>query len=343
MYFNNICTLLILIPTIGCGVLSNKKRTQKQERESQKKILHTDLLFYSACNSYDSLPEDQKLSINIMKESVGENSCDDAAKKMLTKQSIQFLNRATVEDAKLPILDLTFISDLPSLERFILDGYLIKSFDPVKNNRNITTFTITSDQIQDYSFLADMPQIESLTISNSMRNPKSLLKIEDLSSLRKLKKLFRLTLQGLSISDLKFLEETHLNDLRIINCEFLEESPFGAVRTEDLKVLSIGNLKIDIEDFFKTKKFEKLIDLDLEYMPINTLEGVSTIEKLEYLTLVNLPLENLGPLKNLTNLRYLWISNMNINKESTTTCPRGDGVSRPLNDWCSAPLKEEKT
>lgn len=150
---------------------------------------------------------------------------------------------------------LEFISAFQKLESLTIDisDYVIDDLSPISKLQNLREFTIVRNaKIENLSSLEKLKKLETLSISNS--------RIADMSSLSWVNSLKHLILENCDITDLSFLRG--LKNLRTLNLNHNLISKIGALDT--LTQIEYLYLKDNqIRDPFPVYKFHNLDILDL--------------------------------------------------------------------------------
>ena len=126
--------------------------------------------FFELCNRLQSLPPDQKYTIEILLREAKTENCQTASNYLTNLQELSLVNNQ--------IVDLTPLANLTNLEVLLLSDNKIKDITPLANFTNLRTLSLMDNQIVDVSPLANLNNLEVLFLSDN--------KIKDLTPIYKL-------------------------------------------------------------------------------------------------------------------------------------------------------------
>ena len=170
------------------------------------------------------------------------------------------------------------------------------------NVEDVTTLSISNDNISDITFLSKFTKLNDLSLSGN--------KISDISALSTLTNLKELRLSGNEINNISPLAS--LTNLEYLYLKGNKTSDISALANlTKLKDLIIS--ETEISNISALSNLTNLEKLTLNKNKISDISSLATLTKLEWLELDENEISNISPLSKLTNLIYL---SLNENKIS---------------------------
>lgn len=195
------------------------------------------------------------------------------------------------------VRDLSPLAALKQLNSLSINTYHIKNLDQIKDLKQLESLSLYNlDSNKDMDFLKHMPNLNHIGISRS--------DIEDYAFLYSLPKLNSLYISN-GIKDLSFLGGlTNLEYLNLSSNSIEDLSPISELT--NLKELDVGyNM---VKDLGPLKELKQLIRLEANYNFIESLKGLEDCKSLQIIHLNENNIEDISPLSGLNNLRTLLIS-----------------------------------
>ena len=229
-------------------------------------------------------------------------------------------NLIRLENIKLrgnQITDVTPLAKLFNVEWMGLEENQITDLSPLQNLKKLNGIGISGNPITDVSPLAGLISLEGIAAWNTritdfspLANLRRLQWIEfgnersisTLPSLKGLKTLSRLEIEGTNISDISGLAElTLLTDLRMPGNSVADISPLSKLTLlTDLRMP--GNSVADISPLSNLKNLKLL---DLNHNRVSDISALAGLSRLETLRLADSDISDLSPLAKLTQLTEL--------------------------------------
>jgi len=247
----------------------------------------------------------------------------------------------TYFQTKWNITDISFLSNLTSLQSLDLSYNQIPDISFLSNLTGLQTLKLRNNQISDISFLSNLTRLQTLYLCDNEISDFSSLsnltglkdlslfynKISDISFLSNLKELKSLNLSTNKISDISFLSNlTGLQELDLCSNQISDITVLG--KLDKLQTLSLNGNQIfnirflgnliglqylnlgynQISDFSSLSYLTGLQDLYLFFNQISDISFLSNLTGLKTLDLHDNQISDISFLTNLTGLQefYLW-------------------------------------
>lgn len=284
-------------------------------------------------------------------------------------QSVKELNISFEE-----ITDLSMIEGLGELETLSLGGVRTTNLAPIAKLYQLKELSVVSKTISDLSAIATLTNLEKLNIDSTRVNNLNFLKplknlqsfkydaaasLKDIDPLLGLTNLTELSLSGYDLANLTEVKKlTKIKRLTlsspvITNLDFVENM-------KDLEELLIVGKDVDISSVSKLpglrylhiehsgvtdiSALKGMLSLQDIYLDDNKITDISALENLSDLTTLRISknrIESLAPLKNLEFLSHLEVSSIFV-KPTPEACPIGDQSSPQLSKICKRVLGRSK-
>lgn len=190
-------------------------------------------------------------------------------------------------------------SDLWTIQEFTVPAK-VKKLDDLQHLVFLKTLNMNAAPSGQLSHIAELPNLEDLTITNTT------IQAEELPYLGRLKSLKRLTLQKCGLSTTEGLEEAqNLTYLDMCDNSLRNITPLASLL--NLEELNLSNNALN--DLTALSGLKKLISLDVSKNSIPTLAPLSTAAGLEKLNVANNALTDLTGVAELSHLLNLNASN----------------------------------
>ncbi len=162
----------------------------------------------------------------------------------------------------------------------------------------VVAVRLNGRDIEDVSFLADLPALENLNLSGT--------RVTDLSPLAKLSRLRKLSLLAAPVSNIAPLSD--LTDLESLSLENTQVADIAAlaklVKLQDLSLAGTA-----VEDLSALAGMTRLTELKLFYCPnVRNVDPLSGLTALGYLDLSDTKVADIEPLTKLKSLGFLSLS-----------------------------------
>lgn len=154
--------------------------------------------FFELCNRLQSLPPDQKYTIEILLREAKTENCQTASNYLTNLQELSLVNNQ--------IVDLTPLANLTNLIELRLRQNQIVNVNALANLTNLTHLDLQTNQIIDITSLANLTNLEVLLLSDN--------KIKDITPLANFTNLRTLSLMDNQIVDVSPL--ANLNNLEVL-------------------------------------------------------------------------------------------------------------------------------
>lgn len=177
----------------------------------------------------------------------------------------------------------------------------VEDFSFLRNVRNLQTLRISSNEFSDYSFFKYLNKITSLSLS--------LIQFLDLTFLENLSQLKTLDLSDNNILDISLLKcLTGLTDLNLCENKLIDISVLKYLT--QLKTLSLWDNQVS--DISVLKNLTELVSLDLDDNKISDISPLRGLKKLKNLYISNNEILDYSPFFELNQLIYLDINRSKI-------------------------------
>jgi hypothetical protein len=171
----------------------------------------------------------------------------------------------------------------------------------------VVAVRLNGRDVEDVSYLADLPTIEDLNLSGT--------KVTDLSPLAKLTQMRRLSLLAAPVRDIAPLANlVDLESLSLENTQVADIAPLATlVKLEDLSLAGTP-----VNDLSALAGMTRLTELKLFFCSnVQDVEPLTGLTKLGYLDLSDTKVANIEPLTNLKSLGFLSLSRTAVPPDET--------------------------
>ena len=272
----------------NCHMDSTPKEIEKVVPEESPKSnppVKTQWTFLDYCKNQNS-GNDIKHTIQVLKEMVDKEDCDEAYSSLTDETKIYFFGNSDLDLSPLQGLnnlkyisindchrtDLSTLPQLPNLQSISLHGTKIENISSLEKFENLKDLEIRINESFDISFLKNLNKLRSLSIS---QNPKA-----DISAIKSLSNLTTLDLSENQITDISAIKS--LSNLTTLDLSENQITDISAIKSlSNLTTLDLSENQIT--DISPIQSLSKLGSLILYGNPITDFSSLEALEKLNIL------------------------------------------------------------
>lgn len=171
--------------------------------------------------------------------------------------------------------ELTALKDLESLD---MERCKVKDYQALGELTKIKSLWIHDSNIQDLSFLSNLKDLERLTIEYRHQAPPETMSLPNLANL---KSLTHLSLYGLPITDISFLEGT--SSLEVVELKKMAISDITPLK-EDTAIVHLDLTDTEVTDISVAAAMPELMALIIPRTNVTDVSCLKPLKKVEYLT-----------------------------------------------------------
>ncbi|TRV43863.1 MAG: leucine-rich repeat domain-containing protein [Microcystis panniformis Mp_MB_F_20051200_S9] len=191
--------------------------------------------FFELCNRLQSLPPDQKYTVEILLREAKTENCQTASNYLTNLQELSLRDNQ--------IVDITPLANLTNLQELYLVDNQIVDITPLANLTNLVKLNLRQNQIVNVNALANLTKLTNLDLQTNQ--------IIDITSLINLTNLEILLLTDNKIKDITPLANlTNLQNLSLMDNQIVDVNPLANLNNLEILFLS-GNKIKDLTPIYK--------------------------------------------------------------------------------------------